>query len=179
MTGNTVVDSLNQISKKINSNKKNINYLNKKFPFLNSKKKIILITLHRREIFGKKFELILKSFKQIAKNNKNLNFIYPVHLNPNIKGFVFKELASVKNFILLSPIDYFSLIYIMQKSYLIMSDSGGIQEEAPSFRVPILILRDTTERQEIVNSKQAILVGTNMKKLLKYLIYLLEIEKNT
>ena len=167
LTGNTVVDSLNQISKKINSNKKNINYLNKKFPFLNSKKKIILITLHRREIFGKKFELILKSFKQIAKNNKNLNFIYPVHLNPNIKGFVFKELASVKNFILLSPIDYFSLIYIMQKSYLIMSDSGGIQEEAPSFRVPILILRDTTERQEIVNSKQAILVGTNMKKIIK------------
>ena len=166
LTGNTVVDSLNQISKKINSNKKKIDYFNKKFPFLNSNKKIILITLHRREIFGKKLKLILKSFKKIAKDNKNLQFIYPVHLNPNVKRFVYKELASSKNFILLPPIDYFSLIYIMQKSYLIMSDSGGIQEEAPSFRVPIVILRDTTERQEIIKSKQGILAGTNMKKII-------------
>ena len=121
--------------------------------------------------------MILKSFKQIAKDNKNLQFIYPVHLNPNVKRFVYKELASSKNFILLPPIDYFSLIYIMQKSYLIMSDSGGIQEEAPSFRIPIVILRDTTERQEIINSKQAILAGTNMKKIINIFSLLIRNKK--
>ena len=87
LTGNTVVDSLNQISKKINSNKKKIDYFNKKFPFLNSNKKIILITLHRREIFGKKLKLILKSFKQIAKDNKIYNYL-SVHLNPNVRFFI-------------------------------------------------------------------------------------------
>lgn len=167
LTGNTVVDALNKISKKINSNKKIMQNLESKYPFLNYKKKIILITLHRREIFGDKLKLILKSFKKLAIKYKDLIFVYPVHLNPNVKKFVFKELESCKNFILLPPIDYFSLIYIMQKSYLIMSDSGGIQEEAPSFHVPIIILRDVTERQELINSNQGVLAGTNEKKIIK------------
>ena len=166
-TGNTVVDALHQISKKIRSDKKSVKALKDKYFFLNSKKKIILITLHRREIFGNKLKSILKAFKEIAKKHKSFQFIYPVHLNPNIKKYVSSELGNCKNFILLPPIDYFFLTYLMQKSYLIMSDSGGIQEEAPSFRVPVIILRNTTERQEILNSKQAILAGTNKNNIIK------------
>ena len=166
-TGNTVVDALHQISKKIKSDKKSVKALKDKYFFLNSKKKIILITLHRREIFGNKLKSILKAFKEIAKKHKSFQFIYPVHLNPNIKKYVSLELGNCKNFILLPPIDYFFLTYLMQKSYLIMSDSGGIQEEAPSFRVPVIILRNTTERQEILNSKQAILAGTNKNDIIK------------
>ena len=166
-TGNTVVDALHQISKKIKSDKKSVKVLKDKYFFLNSKKKIILITLHRREIFGNKLKSILKAFKAIAKKHKSFHFIYPVHLNPNIKKYVLSELGNCKNFVLLPPIDYFFLTYLMQKSYLIMSDSGGIQEEAPSFRVPVIILRNTTERQEILNSKQAILAGTNKNDIIK------------
>ena len=166
-TGNTVVDALHQISKKIKSDTKSVKALKDKYFFLNSKKKIILITLHRREIFGNKLKSILKAFKEIAKKHKSFQFIYPVHLNPNIKKYVSLELGNCKNFILLPPIDYFFLTYLMQKSYLIMSDSGGIQEEAPSFRVPVIILRNTTERQEILNSKQAILAGTNKNDIIK------------
>jgi UDP-N-acetylglucosamine 2-epimerase (non-hydrolysing) len=123
--------------------------------------------MHRREIFGDKLIQILKSFKKLATKYKDIIFVYSVHLNPNIKKFVFRELKLCKNFILLPPIDYLSFIYIMQRSYLIMSDSGGIQEEAPSFHVPIIILRDVTERQELINSSQGILAGTNVKKIIK------------
>ena len=167
LTGNTVVDALNKISTKVNADKKIIQNIESRYPFLNFKKKIILITMHRREIFGNKLIQILKSFKKLATKYKDIIFVYSIHLNPNIKKFVFRELKFCKNFILLHPIDYLSFIYIMQRSYLIMSDSGGIQEEAPSFQVPIIILRDVTERQELINSNQGILAGTNVKKIIK------------
>ena len=172
ITGNTVVDALINIDKKLKFNKKIISQVSEKFNFINPNKKTILITLHRREIFGKKIENILESFEILSNRFKNLQFVYPVHLNPNIKKIVKQKLKNSKNFFLLPPIDYLSLIYLMKKSYLIMSDSGGIQEEAPSFKIPIMILRDTTERSEILDSKQAILVGTNKKKIVNTFISL-------
>ena len=167
LTGNTVVDALLEINKKLKFNKKIINKIDDKVRFLNKKQKIILITLHRREIFGSKLKKILEAFKILSNKFKDIQFVYPVHLNPNIKKIVKKKLKSCSNFTLLPPIDYLSLIYLMKKSYLIMSDSGGIQEEAPSFKVPIMILRDSTERLELLETKQAILVGTDKKKIVQ------------
>ena len=167
VTGNTVVDALLDINKKLKLNKKILKKVSEKLSFLKKNKKIILITLHRREIFGKKIENILQAFKSLSNKFKKAQFVYPVHLNPNIRKIVKQKLKKCPNFTLLPPIDYFELIYLMKKSYLIMSDSGGIQEEAPSFKVPILILRDITERSEIIDTNQAILAGTNKKKIIR------------
>ena len=166
ISGNTVVDALLNINQMLKSDNKIFKNVSEKFIFLNPKKKIILITLHRREIFGIKIKNILESFKILSNKFKNIQFVYPVHLNPNIKRVVKQKLKNCPNFFLLPPVDYLSLIYLMKKSYLIMSDSGGIQEEAPSFKIPIMILRETTERSEILESNQGVLVGTNQKKIL-------------
>ena len=167
ITGNTVVDALLDIDNELKSNKKILDRINLKLNYLSKNKKIILITLHRREIFGKRVKNILDAFKILSHKFKDIQFVFPVHLNPNIRRVVKQKLKNCKNFLLLQPVDYFTLIYLMKKSYLIMSDSGGIQEEAPSFKVPIMILRDTTERPEILKTKQAILAGTNKKKIIK------------
>ncbi len=165
VTGNTVIDALLESSNRVeNLDNEDVLVLKNKLDF---NKRIILITGHRRENHGQGFINICDALKQIAVNNPDIEIIYPVHLNPNIKKYVLSELGNCKNFVLLPPIDYFFLTYLMQKSYLIMSDSGGIQEEAPSFRVPVIILRNTTERQEILNSKQAILAGTNKNNIIK------------
>ena len=177
ITGNTVVDALLDINNELKSNKKILDRINLKLNNLNENKKIILITLHRREIFGKRVKNILDAFKILSHKFRDLQFIFPVHLNPNIRRIVKQKLKNCKNFLLLPPVDYFTLIYLMKKSYLIMSDSGGIQEEAPSFKVPIMILRDTTERPEILKTNQAILAGTNKKKIIKIFSSLLLNEK--
>jgi len=174
VTGNTVIDALFLILDKIKQNKtlqKNIiskiesSTKHSKFKIQNSK--FILVTGHRRENFGEGFINICKALKEIAQNNPNLDIIYPVHLNPNVQKPVFELLKNIKNIYLIEPLQYEEFIYLMDKSYFIITDSGGVQEEAPSLGKPVLVMRDTTERPEAVSAKTVKLVGTNRKKIVK------------
>ncbi|RPG19026.1 MAG: UDP-N-acetylglucosamine 2-epimerase (non-hydrolyzing) [Pelagibacteraceae bacterium TMED124] len=163
VTGNTVIDALDY-SKKIVNNYKNqeINSLKK---ILNKSKKIILVTGHRRENFGKGFEDICDALLSISKE-KNVEIVYPVHLNPNVKDLVNEKLGGASNIHLTDPLNYPAFMWMMSKSYLILTDSGGIQEEAPSFHIPALVMRNTTERPEGIEKNTAILVGTDKDKII-------------
>ena len=160
IVGNTVIDSLFIAKNKINKFRPS-----RDLKKINFDKKIILITGHRRENFGKPIEEILKAIKELAIKYSDIEFVYPVHLNPNVKNPVEKILSKQDNIHLINPLDYPSLVYLMNKSYLVITDSGGIQEEAPSLGKPIVVTRNTTERSEGVVAGTAILVGTNPKKL--------------
>jgi UDP-N-acetylglucosamine 2-epimerase (non-hydrolysing) len=162
--GNSVIDSLLLVKSKVD---KNMLYYTNKFSFLiPENKKIILVTGHRRESFGKGFDEICSSLAKIANDNPNTQIIYPVHMNPNVQEIVFKTLGSFTNIKLIDPLPYDELIYLMSKSWLIMTDSGGIQEEAPTLNVPLIVMRDKTERQEGISSGCSILGGTNSKSIL-------------
>jgi UDP-N-acetylglucosamine 2-epimerase (non-hydrolysing) len=164
VTGNTVVDALLSILEKARTNnfpKKLIELL----PFLDnmneSKMRIILVTCHRRENFGTGFEEICKALNEIALMHPNVHIIYPVHLNPNVLEPVERILSPIANIHLIKPMDYLSFVKLMDASYLILTDSGGIQEEAPSLGVPVLVIRETTERPEAVDAGTVKLIGTN------------------
>ncbi len=163
LTGNTVMDSLLEMHKKI-QNPKIIKSMNKKFNFLDGSKKIILVTGHRRENFGKGFENICLGIKKIS-NIDNVQIVYPVHLNPNVQEPVNRILSQSNNIHLISPLDYLPFIYLMSISSLILTDSGGIQEEASAFNIPLLVMRDNTERSESIDKKTVKLVGTDAEKI--------------
>ena len=171
VTGNTVIDAL-LYSKKIINRYKNqeIDQLKKK---ISKDKKIILITGHRRENFGEGFENICNALIEISKSD-NIQIIYPVHLNPNVKNIVNKMLSDIDNIHLIKPLDYPAFVWLMNKSYLILTDSGGVQEEAPSLGIPVLVMRNTTERPEGIEQGTAILVGTEKKKIISTTKKLLE-----
>ena len=135
---------------------------NKRFEFLDVSKKLVLVTGHRRESFGKGFERICESLRKISVNNSDLQIVYPVHLNPNVDKPVRKLLYDLDNVFLIEPQDYLPFVYLMDRSYLILTDSGGIQEEAPSLGKPVLVMRDTTERPEAVEAGTVALVGTDV-----------------
>jgi UDP-N-acetylglucosamine 2-epimerase (non-hydrolysing) len=163
VVGNSVIDALLLGLEKVN--KTNEIIYNDRFKFINFSKKIILVTCHRRENFGKPFEDICDSLLTIAKNyEESVEIVYPVHLNPNIKEIAFQKLKS-KNIKLIDPLEYPELIWMMNKSYLILTDSGGIQEEAPSLGKPVLVLREVTERIEGIDAGTTILVGTDKNKI--------------
>jgi len=140
---------------------------------INFDKKIILVTGHRRESFGKPFEDICHALKTIAKKD-SVEVVYPVHLNPNVRRPVFKILDALPNVHLMDPLDYPAFVYIMNKSYLIITDSGGIQEEAPSLGKPVLVMRDVTERIEGIEAGTAKIVGTDHDTIVKVTVDLLE-----
>lgn len=165
VTGNTVVDSVKLVLKIINQNNNLKKKYLKNFNFLDFSKKIILVTGHRRESFGKGFQNICKAIIKIAEKFPTIQIVYPVHLNPNVRGIVQKLLKRRKNIFLLKPLDYFSFTYLMQKSHLILTDSGGIQEEAPSLGKPVLVMRNVTERPEAVKVGAAKLVGNDVEKI--------------
>ena len=171
VTGNTVIDALLLKVEKIRNNLalKNDCYqaVLKSGYDLNVDKKFILITGHRRENFGQGFENICLALKELAKCNPNIDFVYPVHLNPNVKKPVEQLLTGVSNIHLIAPQDYEPFIYLMDNCLLIMSDSGGIQEEAPSLGKPVLVMRDTTERPEAVRAGTVKLVGTELETLVQ------------
>jgi UDP-N-acetylglucosamine 2-epimerase len=131
-------------------------------------KKFILITMHRREKFGENLIKILKTSRELAVENKEYNFVYPVHMNPNIKLPVSEVLSGIPNFYLIPPQDYFSFIYLMKYCHFIISDSGGIQEECYVFRKPIIVLRDVTERKEAIEAGYAFLAGDTLLKKIFY-----------
>lgn len=167
--GNTVIDALFSGLEIIRSKNLDLN--------LDFSKKIILVTGHRRENFGKPLENICQALKDLAEKYPDIQIVYPVHPNPNVKDVVYKILDDIKNIYLVEPLDYPNLISLMQKSYFIITDSGGIQEEAPSLGKPILVTREVTERQEGIQAGTAKLVGTDINKIKKEVVELLENEE--
>lgn len=165
ITGNTVIDSLLMVSDKIDNDSELLNRFKDKFNFIDNSKKIILVTCHRRENFGKGFEKICNTIKNIAIENNDVQILYVMHLNPKAREPAVRILSDIKNVYLIEPQSYLSFIYLMKCSYIIMTDSGGIQEEAPSLGKPVLVLRDTTERPEAVEAGTVKLVGTDEIKI--------------
>lgn len=173
VTGNTVIDALMLIKSKIAQDTALENELNSAFPYLDESKKLILVTGHRRENFGDGFERICRAIAQVATSHPDVQVVYPVHLNPNVRKPVSRILEGIDNVLLIEPQEYLPFIYLMMRSHLILTDSGGIQEEAPSLGKPVLVMRDTTERPEAVEAGTVKLVGTeehvivqNIEKLL-------------
>ncbi len=166
--GNTVIDALFLTLKKINNNlklkSKIIDALKTQYPLINNKR-FILVTGHRRENFGDGFIDICKALKELALNNPEIDIIYPVHLNPNVQKPVKRFLSNMENIYLINPLQYGEFIYLMDKSYLIITDSGGIQEEAPALGKPVLVMRENSERPEAIEAGTVKLVGTNFKKI--------------
>lgn len=165
VTGNSVIDALlmavDIIKTKEGLEQDLISQLTEKGYTLKADKKYILVTGHRRENFGDGFLNICKALKEIATKYPDIDIVYPVHLNPNVQKPVFDLLAGIDNIFLISPLDYLPFVYLMQHSYLILTDSGGVQEEAPSLGKPVLVMRNTTERPEAVEAGTVKLVGTN------------------
>jgi UDP-N-acetylglucosamine 2-epimerase (non-hydrolysing) len=170
ITGNTVIDALLWGVKNINEDRVDILELTKK---IKPNKKIVLVTGHRRENFGDKFVDFCDSLLELA-NRKDIQLIYPVHLNPNVQDTVYKMLSENENILLVKPLDYEVFIWLMNKAYFIITDSGGVQEEAPSLGIPVLVTRDVTERQEAVEAGLVKLVGTNKNKIVENAIRLLD-----
>jgi len=182
ITGNTVIDALHLILKRINKNKyrqKNLNdILNSVIPFNWKNKNFILITAHRRENFGDRFLKICSALKELSVNYPKIHFVYPVHLNPNVSKIVYKLLKGIKNIHLIKPLEYEPFIYLLKHSYLVLTDSGGIQEEAPSLGKPVLVMRETTERPEAVEAGTVEIVGSNKKNIIKGVSHLLNDNKH-
>lgn len=168
VTGNTVIDSLLETAKR---------KYEFKDPFLRkiclSKKKVLLVTAHRRESFGKPLESIGEALREIARRY-DVEIVYPVHLNPNVQETIRRILAGVDNVHLIDPMEYEPFVHLMKKSYIVLTDSGGIQEEAPSLGKPVLVMRDVTERPEGIEAGTAKLVGTDRKKIVNEVRKLIE-----
>jgi len=163
LTGNTVIDALFFTQKKLSNDKKKYTF---ETSWLVNDKPFILITGHRRENFGQGFENICFAIKELSLKYPNYNFVYPVHLNPNVQEPVNKILSTQENICLLSPLDYLQFVSLLSSCYFVLTDSGGIQEEAPSLGKPVLVMRDSTERQEAISAGVAILVGTDKNKII-------------
>lgn len=162
VTGNTVIDALLIVKAKIDKNSSLNNDLSAQFPMLDDNKKLILVTGHRRESFGGGFERICEALAITARRYPNAQILYPMHLNPNVREPVNRILNGIDNIYLIEPQQYLPFIYLMTRSHLILTDSGGIQEEAPSLGKPVLVMRDTTERPEAVDAGTVKLVGTDV-----------------
>lgn len=173
VTGNTVIDALMQITDKLHNNPSLCDKLADQLPEIKVDKKLILVTGHRRESFGDGFERICEALAEIAKQHNDVQIIYPVHLNPNVREPVNRILQGINNIILIEPQDYLPFVYLMDKSYLILTDSGGIQEEAPSLGKPVLVMREVTERPEAVTAGTVQLVGTDKNKIINSINQLL------
>jgi UDP-N-acetylglucosamine 2-epimerase (non-hydrolysing) len=178
ITGNTVIDALLEVIVKLDTNVELKNTLETQFDFLNSDKRLVLITGHRRESFGGGFERICEAIAQMAKAFPDVEFVYPMHLNPNVREPVNRLLKGLTNVFLIEPLDYLPFVYLMNKSYVLLTDSGGIQEEAPSLGKPVLVMRDTTERPEAVDAGTVKLVGTTVQTIVTELTELLLSEEN-
>ncbi len=169
VTGNTVIDALFLALDKIESTQvlknKIISNINSQYK-IDAKRKFILVTGHRRENFGQGFINICEALKILALNNPEIDIVYPVHLNPNVQKPVKEILSRVSNIYLIEPLQYESFIYLMKQSYFIITDSGGVQEEAPSLGKPVLVMRNTTERPEALEAGTVKLVGTDTQKII-------------
>jgi UDP-N-acetylglucosamine 2-epimerase (non-hydrolysing) len=161
VTGNTVIDALFYTVERLKKNTELRESLAKQFEYLDPAKRLLLVTCHRRENFGEAFETICCALKELSERG-DVVIVYPVHLNPNVQEPVNRILRGVESVYLLPPLDYLPFVYLMNRAHLILTDSGGIQEEAPSLGKPVLVMRNTTERPEAVEAGTAKLVGTDM-----------------
>ncbi|MFA0216748.1 non-hydrolyzing UDP-N-acetylglucosamine 2-epimerase [Vibrio cyclitrophicus] len=177
VTGNTVIDALLLVKDKIDANQNLSIDLSAQFPFLREDKKLVLVTGHRRESFGGGFERICEALALTAQKHPEAQIVYPMHLNPNVRKPVNRILAGIENIYLIEPQQYLPFIYLMNRAHIILTDSGGIQEEAPSLGKPVLVMRDTTERPEAVEAGTVKLVGTDVHEITSNLSELLLDEK--
>ncbi|MCB0746278.1 MAG: UDP-N-acetylglucosamine 2-epimerase (non-hydrolyzing) [Ignavibacteriae bacterium] len=173
--GNTVVDTLEWI--RANKNMNNIPYQNKALEKISSFKKSVLVTCHRRENQGQNLLNIIDAIQKLAIRNPETIFVWAIHPNPRVKGIVSSSsLKNLKNILFTEPLEYLDVLCLMSRSFCVISDSGGIQEEAPSFKIPVIVLRETTERPEGVDMGLAFLAGADSEKILYYYKY---IEQNS
>lgn len=185
VTGNTVIDALHIVVNKMKSEKQLATALDISLAKagydtrrLNGKKKLVLITGHRRESFGDGFISICKAIKRLTEKYQDVDFVYPMHLNPNVREPIHKvfgdDLSNLDNLFFIEPLEYLSFVYLMEKSTIVLTDSGGIQEEAPGLGKPVLVMRDTTERPEALEAGTVKLVGTNFTKIVDEISLLLD-----
>ena len=177
VTGNTVIDALFWVRGKLQNDKSLSVGLASKFDYLDIDKKLILVTGHRRESFGDGFERICEALRRIATMHPDTQILYPVHLNPNVQEPVNRLLNDLDNIFLIEPQPYLPFCYLMDRASIILTDSGGIQEEAPSLGKPVLVMRDTTERPEAVDAGTVRLVGTNIGLIVNQVNVLLTDDK--
>lgn len=173
VTGNTVIDALLKVVERIQHDPALSAQLKNQFPFLDADRRLVLVTGHRRENFGAGFEQICFALKALAKRG-DVQLVYPVHLNPSVQEPVNRILAGVDNVVLIEPQDYLPFVYLMSRASLIITDSGGVQEEAPSLGKPVLVMRETTERPEAVDAGTVRLVGTNAEQIVSEATRLLD-----
>ena len=173
VTGNTVIDALFEVVARLDANPALNRQISEQFDFLDDKRRYILVTGHRRESFGDGFDRICQTLAQTALAYPEVDIVYPVHLNPNVSEPVNRLLAGIRNIHLIDPLDYLSFVYLMKRAHIILTDSGGIQEEAPSLGKPVLVMRDTTERPEAVEAGTVKLVGTQVETIVSNLTTLL------
>ncbi|ROR04620.1 UDP-N-acetylglucosamine 2-epimerase (non-hydrolysing) [Erwinia sp. JUb26] len=173
VTGNTVIDALFWVRDRVLNDDSLRTSLAARYPFLDADKKLLLVTGHRRESFGGGFERICNALAEIARLNPQLQIVYPVHLNPNVSEPVNRILKGIDNIILIEPQEYLPFVWLMDRAWLILTDSGGIQEEAPSLGKPVLVMRDATERPEAIEAGTVRLVGTDGAKIVSEVTRLL------
>jgi UDP-N-acetylglucosamine 2-epimerase (non-hydrolysing) len=164
ITGNTVIDALMASDARISCDQELRNSLDAKLPSFQPGRKILLVTGHRRENFGAGFENICKALAELSLRS-DIEIVYPVHLNPNVQNPVSASLSHLPNVHLIPPLDYLSFVRLMQRAHVILTDSGGVQEEAPSLKKPVLVMRDVTERPEAVAAGTVQLVGTDVHRI--------------
>ncbi len=165
VTGNTVIDALLMVKRKLEETPSLAREMAEAFPFVRPDARMVLITGHRRENFGDGFERICEAIRALARRFPDVAFVYPVHLNPNVREPVGRLLSEISNVHLIEPQDYLPFVYLMTRAHVILTDSGGIQEEAPSLGKPVLVMRDTTERPEAVDAGTVRLVGTDLDRI--------------
>ncbi|QBY03353.1 UDP-N-acetylglucosamine 2-epimerase (non-hydrolyzing) [Thalassotalea sp. HSM 43] len=165
ITGNTVIDALMQVVDKVETDENIRSSFADKFDFIDDNSKLILVTGHRRESFGGGFERICEALVKVSNDFPDSQIVYPMHLNPNVREPVNRLLSNSPNIHLIEPLDYLPFVYLMNKAHIILTDSGGIQEEAPSLGKPVLVMRDTTERPEALQAGTVKLVGTDINTI--------------
>lgn len=173
VTGNTVIDALLRVVARLDHDQEMTAAIARTLPALPAGRRMILVTGHRRESFGGGFERICKALALIAERFPDVEIIYPVHLNPSVQEPVNRLLAGIGNIHLIEPLDYLPFVYLMNKAHIVLTDSGGVQEEAPSLGKPVLVMRDTTERPEAIDAGTVKLVGTDVDKIVAEITRLL------
>jgi UDP-N-acetylglucosamine 2-epimerase (non-hydrolysing) len=165
VTGNTVIDALLSVARRLDAEPSLSAGFAERFGWLDPAKRLILVTGHRRESFGEGFQNICRALKGLAAR-PDVQIVYPVHLNPNVRAPVFELLSGLDNVRLIEPVDYLTLVYLLKRCFFVLTDSGGIQEEAPSLHKPVLVMRATSERMEAVDAQVARLVGTEPERIM-------------
>ena len=177
VTGNTVIDALMQITERLDRDSRLADDIARGLPEISAERRLVLVTGHRRENFGDGFERICNGLRRLADERHDIDIFYPVHLNPNVREPVLRLLGSHPRIKLLDPLDYLPFVYLMNRSHFIITDSGGIQEEAPSLGKPVLVMREVTERPEAVAAGTVRLVGTDSDKIVTEACRLLDDER--